>query len=584
MDATRRSFTAHGGHIVVGQLACVALLVAITAGGTASRALAAPVAFALAVLATCRYRGRWMYQWLGTATGYAVRPRYLADTDPYGLLNLIDPIAEPDTGPAPPPDARPAADAGTDGVRAALLDGGGALAVLELGGDGPAVTDTPLRLPALSGLLPPGRDVTVQLLVATRPARGAGPIGEAYRQLTEGQVAGYRRVLLAVRAATGPDGDPGEALGAALRRVRRRLTADGIGHRGLDGPEFLAALADTAGLDPAPVARTALREGWSWMFLAGLHQVTLRVYRPGGAGGAIGGHLLTRLLALPGALVAVSLAAHGQDVALTVRIGAAGADRCAAAAAAVQQLIDSAGLTAARLSGRQITGLAATLPLGLPVDPEPGDPDGYRAQLAPAGLLAGHNRHGQPVALRLFSARPVRAVLLGGPGLAQVLVLRALAVNAGVVVHTGQPHRWLPFLDAAGLPPELLRLASPDVPAHPPGRPGRPALLVCDNTPPPGRLAGWNCALVRRDILTPADAAMLSRADLVIAQRLSDQAAALAGAALGLGADSQWLTRIEDDMIGLFSPPTVRWAALRITDVEQWLVRSAAGVATGRHS
>ena len=121
--------------------------------------------------------------------------------------------------------------------------------------------------------------------------------------------------------------------------------------------------------------------------------------------------------------------------------------------------------------------------------------------------------------------------------------------------------------------------------ARPAGRrpaghgPLRPLLVVvdvgpvaADRTPGPG----WQATLVVRDDLTPADIDALAHADLVVLQPLPPDEAALAGAALGLGDAAGWLTRIRDDMVGVVSRRTLRWALLSPTPIERSLVPSGA--------
>src|SRR5205085_2455815 len=58
------------------------------------------------------------------------------------------------------------------------------------------------------------------------------------------------------------------------------------------------------------------------------------------------------------------------------------------------------------------------------------------------GVMIGIDRHGVPLAVRLFRLEPTRVSLVGGPVCAQLLTLRALAVGAQVVVQSTRPQAW----------------------------------------------------------------------------------------------------------------------------------------------
>jgi hypothetical protein len=113
------------------------------------------------------------------------------------------------------------------------------------------------------------------------------------------------------------------------------------------------------------------------------------------------------------------------------------------------------------------------------------------------------------------------------------------------------------------------------LPAGPAPDPLQPLLLVvdvgpvaADRTPGPA----WRAVLVVRDDLSPADVDAVGYADVVVLQPLRTDEAALAADALGLGEAAEWLTRIRDDMVGVVSRRTVRWALLAPTAIESHLV------------
>jgi hypothetical protein len=274
------------------------------------------------------------------------------------------------------------------------------------------------------------------------------------------------------------------------------------------------------------------------------------------------------------------------------------------ALAGLHRLLGAAGAKLQRLDGAQVEGLAATLPLG----GASGGPEAVLAGLvaghdglgvagAPAvrldaatlaaiappvggaGLMLGVNRHGEPVTVRLFRPEPTRAALVGGLRCAETVVLRALALGAQVVVQTGRPQAWEPFLRGLSGGADSVSLAPPGrVLEPPPATPVRPQLLVVDVGPVgatgvPVVESPWRATLLVRDELSPVDVDILERADVTLLQPLSPAEAALAATALGLGESASWLTRIRADMVGVVvGRRTLRWTLLSSTPVEQQLI------------
>src|SRR5204862_6737934 len=125
-------------------------------------------------------------------------------------------------------------------------------------------------------------------------------------------------------------------------------------------------------------------------------------------------------------------------------------------------LLGAAGLSASRMDGEQLPGLAATMPLALVTGPEPAGT--HAVELYPAGVVLGRNRRGRPVTARLIRPEPTRALLVGGVRLAELLTVRALALGVHVLVQTGRPHAWDPFLRAVSLPSDAITLVPPGQP------------------------------------------------------------------------------------------------------------------------
>ncbi|OLE28648.1 MAG: hypothetical protein AUG44_06910 [Actinobacteria bacterium 13_1_20CM_3_71_11] len=359
------------------------------------------------------------------------------------------------------------------------------------------------------------------------------------------------------------------ALASTVRRVRRRLDQERIPHRPLHGD---AAFADLTG---GPV-----RESWPGLSGGGLRQVCLRVgnlpiLRP-----ELAEQVVSRLLAVPATTVTVGLAASRAGSDLVVRVAAPDAAGLTTAVQGVRRLLGAVGLTVRRLDGEHLDGLLATLPLARVVVPGPAGALAERPSALPgSGVTVGRNRRGNPVVARLIRPEPTRVLLVGGIRAAQTLTLRTLALGVHVLVQTGRPDAWEPFLRAVSLPSDAITMVPPGrAVALPPAGRLAPQLVVVDvgtaAGDPPGGDGPWRTTMVVRDDLTAADVDPLARADLVILQPLRPDEAVLAGATLGLGEGQEWLARIRADMVGLVNRRAVRFALLSPTPLEQQLIGS----------
>ncbi|TDC43629.1 type VII secretion protein EccE [Micromonospora sp. KC213] len=579
IGAGRSGTAVRAGQIVAAQLA-VALVVAASGRGPALVGLALLTAGLMVVTAWVRWRGRWLFEWLITAAGYAGR-RHVSPPagGPNALLDLVLPGAA----------VRPVELAGEPA--AVVDDATGLTAVLELGDPGDLLGDARRALPTPSALLPPADGehppVRIQLLLhaapAPAPVTAGGTAGTSYRQLTGGRLPGQERALLAVRVLR-VDGWRDEELRVALsgtvRRIVRRLGP--AGGRLLGEHAALRVLGELAHHDGA----WPTRETWQVVCAGGLLQASFRLRRWPDPHAELGRRLVTRLLALPATATSVALCAGprtGADTAgmpaeLTVRLAAWTPDELALATQALARLVADAGGEVRRLDGDQLDGLAATLPLavaGAAVAVGP-DPEPLELSIGGGGLMVGANRHGGAVTVRLFRAEGTRLVLVGGVRAAQLLVLRAMALGARVAVQTGRPRVWEPFVRGVGSTGGGVAVLPPGrTVGGGPGSPICPVLLVVDagatpTEPTPG--PAWQATLVVRDELTAADVDVLGRADLAVLQPLDPREAALAGAALGLGGSAEWLTRIRTDMVAVVNRRALRWALLSPTAIESQLI------------
>ena len=314
----------------------------------------------------------------------------------------------------------------------------------------------------------------------------------------------YRRIFTVLRAgadgAAWRDAQLREALAGAVRRALRRLGRLGTAASPLDAGSAVGAVvwAVDAGAGTAPAGIT---EEWDHLRVGGMLHATLRVQPPTAGGPA---DLLVRLLRAPATTVAVASTASGT----TVRLSAPTPADLATAVATL--LSDLPGIVSPR-DGDQYPGLRATLPLATaPASPRREAPPDLTGAVPPGGVLIGVDRTGRTVHLRIDEGRPVpvRVAVVGGAGAARMLGARLRALT-----------------DA-------------------------------------GTLASVPVAVSVLDPLTPADAAALSGADVVICQPLSVAEAALVAATLHLTRAGSWLSRIEGDMIAVISDGIVRWVRL----------------------
>lgn len=582
-----RFFGIRTSQLVSTQVAAVALLIGATNGPIALGA-AVFVAVVLLAITWLRLRGRWAFEWLGTAAQYAGRRHLVSvDANPTALLAFVAPGSRVEQ-------TELAGD-----PAAIIVDEHGLTSVLEVGDPAGLLAEDAVTMPSPAGLLPPASaehpPCRIQLVLTGAPApslrAGSGTPANSYRQLTEGRLLGHSRAHLAVRvlrAEGWSEEDLRRALSGLVRKLVRRLAPTPA--RPLGEAAALRVIAELSHDDGVGTAQ----ETWPGLQVGGMTQATFRLHRWPDLRIETSRRIITRTLALPAAATTVALGAGprsstGTDTAvdLTIRIAAPDATTLSFAAQTLRKLLAAERATARRLDGEHLDGLTATLPLGIPTAPAvPGRPglddnpadelDNLDLPLGNAGLMIGSNRHGDPVVARLFRPEQTRALLVGGVRCAQLLSLRAMALGARVVVQTARPQAWEPFVRGAAVPGESIAVIPPgramDVP---PGSALHPLLMVVDIGPVgadnrPG--AGWQATLVVRDEFSPADADLASRADLLLVQPLRQEEAQLVGAALGLGETAKWLTQIRPDMVGVINRRAVRWAALSQTPIEAQLI------------
>ncbi|MFG1996471.1 type VII secretion protein EccE [Actinoplanes sp. NPDC048988] len=580
-----RLFGVRAGQLVATQVAAVAIVIGALNGPIG---LVAGVAVALLLLAVTwlRLRRRWLFEWFGVMLRFGGRRHSAAAaTSPAALLEFVAPGARVEQ-----------TDLAGDPA-AIIVDGHGLTAVLELGDPAGLLAEESAALPSPASLLPSAGaelpPVLIQLVLTGAPApslrAGAGTPANSYRQLTEGRLLGHSRALLAVRVLRAEGWAPDElhrSLSGLVRKLVRRLSA--VPARPLGEAAAMRVIAELAHDDGADRAQ----ETWPGLRVGGLAQSTFQLRRWPDPRVETSRRLVSRLLTLPASATTVSLTAgprpaHGPTpLDLTIRLAAPDANALGAATQALHKLVAAERAGVRRLDGEHLSGLSATLPLGGTPSVVPGLPpdgvqpaeqlEGLDLPVGASGLMLGRNRHGNPVVARLFRPDQTRVLLVGGVRCAQLVVLRAMALGARVMVQTARPRAWEPFVRGAAVPGESIAVVPPGRPVEiAPGSALQPLLVVVDIGPVgsdnrPG--AGWQATLVVRDEFSAADVDVASRADLLILQPLRPDEATLIGGALGLGEVAQWMTRIRPDMVGVVNRRAVRWAALAHTPIETQLV------------
>ncbi|MFI5732274.1 hypothetical protein ACIA49_19275 [Kribbella sp. NPDC051587] len=337
--------------IRVGQIVCWQLaLVMVAAATTGSRTvliLTSVAALSLVLLTAVRIRGLWLYKWIGVLLIFALRRRRI-DLGDGVALNLVSTFLGRTT---------------TDVVTVREQPYG----VLSR----PAGVSVALRL---------GPDAQYRLLpqlASLAEAADEQPVGVGLQLILHSGLKQNRqpRTWIAVAAERTPDIATDEQLrqvvANTVRRLVRRFDREQVEYLALDESDVLASIGALA---HANAGRGQLQERWSTWACGPVHQVTIRL-----AGSA---SLPTATLeALVGSLLGTGTGA-AQTVAITVTAAAGNTtstrhDVVLRLAAAHPATLDSAtsvlitlarsfGIEPERLDGRHASGVAATLPLGVP--------------------------------------------------------------------------------------------------------------------------------------------------------------------------------------------------------------------------
>jgi hypothetical protein len=197
----------------------------------------------------------------------------------------------------------------------------------------------------------------------------------------------------------------------------------------------------------------------------------------------------------------------------------------------------------------------------------PAEPRWLDADLGPAGVLVGEEQPGLPVVARLFRPRPTSVAVFAANPIGQLLTVRTLVAGARVVVLTARPAPWAALRDRLPGGSKRLLVGPPNTPVPPAGTPYEPALIVDEldpGMPVPRRETGpWRTVLTLRQQLSTQIIASLRGHDLLVLQRVPEQAVEPLRAAAGISRqDARWLPEMPDGMVALVAGGQLRFARL----------------------
>jgi type VII secretion protein EccE len=409
VSARRRTSGASLGTLPVANLVVVEIAVAIGLillaidNGNVMAYVAIAIAAIGLIVAAIRWRGRWFTQWIKLTLKYAFRQhaRVSRPTNPISIEQIAADDATPVTGPDDPrvsllrlavPDLvvahgtdherRPLGLAWHEGTWTAVLlvDPAPALVTqvggspnLPLGALAPCLEDRGVVLDAIqviwhcypgSAALPPNSPALASYMEVL------GPLPAAARRTTWVAVRlDPRRCPAAVRERGGGVLGAHRALIGALSRVRNALESRGVPTRPLDPDELLKAGISAAELTAVAGSnqRVALRERWTGVTAAGVGHASYAI--TGWSRGKVAQSLnaLTGVRALSSTVaVTISPGAEENKVGLRglVRVSARTPSELEYADERLSSISNRLGVTLTPLRGLQVSGLAATLPLG----------------------------------------------------------------------------------------------------------------------------------------------------------------------------------------------------------------------------
>ncbi|GIG57034.1 hypothetical protein Lfu02_14060 [Longispora fulva] len=201
--------------------------------------------------------------------------------------------------------------------------------------------------------------------------------------------------------------------------------------------------------------------------------------------------------------------------------------------------------------------------------------DMIRVPVAGAGLLLGNDRNRAPVSIRMFRPEPTRVSLVGDqPWSTKLLVFRALALGARVVVFTHTPGPWQALAQWATGHNDRLAVLPTAQPVEVQGTAQTPALLVYElgdaGTVVPPSLGPWQTQLTVLPQLSVRGFPAVQASNLVMMSRLSGTEAQAITSILRLDPRSAgWLERLHGDMLALVGGGADRYVWVTPTNLER---------------
>lgn len=191
----------------------------------------------------------------------------------------------------------------------------------------------------------------------------------------------------------------------------------------------------------------------------------------------------------------------------------------------------------------------------------------------PGGVVLGFDQHQNPVTLQLFRAAPTRVLLIDRGWVERLLMLRALAIGARVVVHTPDEPPWSGFGESVTGRSDLFRAAPPYQTIAMPGTVAAPVLFVAERHPLTiPDLGPWQALLTVAGWFGEYVAQSLFEADVVILRRLTERQLAAAATLMRLDAlQAAALQATPPDGLVVHQAGTWRYLRLATTQVEQQL-------------
>lgn len=205
-----------------------------------------------------------------------------------------------------------------------------------------------------------------------------------------------------------------------------------------------------------------------------------------------------------------------------------------------------------------------------------GDPStvgGVSLGTEPGGIVLGFDQHQNPITLQLFRAQPTRVLLIDRGWVERLLMLRALAVGARVVVHTPDEQLWSGFGESVTGRPDLFRAVPPYQTIDQPGTIGAPVLFVAERHPLSiPELGPWQALLTVAGWFGEYVAQSLFEADIVILRRLTERQLGVAATLMRLDAlQAATLQATPPDGLVVYQAGAWRYLRLAITQTEQQL-------------